>query len=76
MIATEHFAVGFSDVRAVWGSVGPPARTVFERRAEAWEWVDRQWELWPRPDLISVVVPLPEVVRRFQRGCEPKPPSP
>lgn len=64
--ATERFVVGTSDVRALFGSEArdwqPVAQPEPDKRAEAWAWIMRQWELWPRPDLIQAIM-LPAFLR-------------
>lgn len=72
--AIERPIEGFTDPRALWGSPvdpnwRPAAQPVPDPRREAWAYIDRQWELWPRPDLIRAILP-PACVRpsrRFRR---------
>ena len=52
---TERMAYGYSDQRAVFGSEAAPVLSVAERRTLAWRWLLDQWELWPRPELVSAI---------------------
>lgn len=64
---TERIATGFTDARAVWGTPHDPnyrsppylPPTPEDRRREAWAWIARQWEMWPRPDLMLAILPPP-----------------
>lgn len=69
--ATERPTSGFTDPRALFGSPSGDTRTEADRwralRREAWEWLDRQWELWPRPDLMRAIL-VPPFLRRSRRA--------
>lgn len=54
--AYERVAVGWTDPRAIWGTI-TPEMTTMERVWLAWEHFARQWELTPR-EIAAIAPPV------------------